>query len=257
MKKQILAALCAALAIAPSAWAVGVTTYDVPITAIFGSGNPNGGWTVNTAGDIQIGLRAKGRNDTIYAGTTPNNAAGTYTFGTFGGARGPFNYEFSINSDTMDPAVPLSAYEFYFSADGDPSAGVSYTTVNPLAHWGDNSFGNNSTANGAGVEPANLADYLAFPGLYNLAQNSQNITFGDYPGGGYAMPGPTDATYNYELYAVASGAGSGGTRLADVGITVIVGRGGAASVPDTGHTVALLFGACGLLVFGRQFTGRS
>lgn len=226
MKKIILAALCAALtAIAPSVWAVGTTVYDVPITFIAGNGNPNTGFTVNTAGDIQLGLRAKGRNDSAYASLTPNNAAGTYTFATFSGARGPFNYEFSINSDTSDPASPLSTYDFYISVDGDPSAGIIYTTVNPLAHWFDNSFGGNGTANGAGVEPAIPADYLAFPGLYNIAQNSQNITFGDYPGGGFAVPGPTDATYDYELFAVAHGAGSGATRLADVGITVVVGHG--------------------------------
>ena len=57
-----------------------VTTYNVSITAIFGSGNPNGGWVSNTDNGIQLGLRAKGRNDTSYVNTTPNDGSGHVYF---------------------------------------------------------------------------------------------------------------------------------------------------------------------------------
>ncbi|HUG12344.1 MAG TPA: hypothetical protein VMM36_15100, partial [Opitutaceae bacterium] len=191
-----------------------------------------------TGSGIQLGLRAKYRNDypvVALRGTIPSDGAGTYTFPVFGGPRGPFNYEFSINSDVVAGLSPLSACDFYLAVDNDPSGCVSYTAVKPLFHWVDNSYGNDATANGMGVEPTNLLPdltavntaYLGYPTTYSIAQGSQNITFGDYPGGGFVQPGPADATYNYELYAVASGDGPNGARLASVGITVVVGSGGA------------------------------
>jgi hypothetical protein len=131
--------------------------------------------------------------------------------------------------------------------DRDSSAGINYATVTPLSYWFDNSFGSAATANGAGFEPANPADYASYPGSYAIAQNSQNITFNGvipYPGGGLALE--NNATYNYELFAVAKGGGEKGARLVDVGIQVVVGRGGAA-VPDSASTLALLgLGLAGL-----------
>lgn len=36
-------------------------SYNQSITAIFGSGNPDTGWTVNQAGNVMLALRAKNR----------------------------------------------------------------------------------------------------------------------------------------------------------------------------------------------------
>jgi hypothetical protein len=198
-----------------------VVSYDEMITAIFGGGNPDTGWTADTANNIQLALRAKNRS----TGDTPN-IAGVYSFATAPPTRGLWNYEFSINSDGSAGTDPLTTYDFYLSADRDPSACVEYGIVEPLFHWGDNSYGNNFTANGAGVEPADAIEYQTFPSLYNVAQNSQNITFGDYPGTGGGLALDENATYNYELFAVAKGAGPDAARLASVGITVVVGAGG-------------------------------
>lgn len=210
MKRKLLA-LTLISAVSLSAWAAVV--YNQNITAIFGSGNPNTGWTADTSNGIQLALRGKSRVD----GST-TNVQGVYTFPVGAPLRGAWNYEFSINSDVAG-VDPLTTYDFYLSADGDPSGCIQYTTVNPLTHWNDNSYGNNTTANGAGVE----GTAAALAGTNNIAQNSQNITFGDYPGG----PRPlADATYNYELYAVEKGAGPNGERLASVGITIIAGNGG-------------------------------
>ncbi len=77
MLKKILT-LFVVTAVVPSVWAV-------DITAIYGGGNPDGGWTADTDSGITLGLRAKGRNDTSFAGTTPNDGAGTYTFATLEG----------------------------------------------------------------------------------------------------------------------------------------------------------------------------
>jgi hypothetical protein len=211
MKRKLLA-LTLISAVTLSAW--GAVVYNQNITAIFGSGNPDTGWTADTSNGIQLALRGKSRVD----GST-TNTNGVYTFPVGAPVRGAWNYEFSINSDVAG-VDPLTNYDFYLSADGDPSGCIQYTTVNALTYWNDNSYGNNSTANGQGVE----GTAAALAGTNNIAQNSQNITFGDYPGG----PRPLmDATYNYELYAVEKGAGPNGERLASVGITIIAGNGGA------------------------------
>ncbi len=206
--------------------ATSVTTYNEERTTIQGGGNPPSGWAIDSNGEIEVGLRAKNRT----TGSTVN-VNGVYHFDTALAPRGEWNYDFHLNSDIVNGTAPLSNYYWWLSVDRDPSQGISVATVNPLANWTDNSFGDNSTGQGAGVEPADVLQFLAFPGIYNKAQNSQNITFGDTPGG--ALPLVANATYDDELYATA-GPDSHGTKLVSVGITVVVGLGGA-PVPDADH----------------------
>jgi hypothetical protein len=215
MKKKLLVLTLISAAVLSASAAV---LYNQNITAIYGSGNPNTGWAADTSNGIELGLRAKNRD----TGST-TNLNGVYTFNVGAAPRGEWNYEFSINSGTD----PLSTYDYYISTDGDPSKCVRYTTVDALNYWNDNSYGTNATANGQGVEgPA-----TALAATNTIAQNSENITFGDYPGGVQTLG---NATYNYELYAVEKGAGPNGARLASVSITVVVGNGGAAcNTPDT------------------------
>ena len=217
MNKGILTAALLAL---PS---LALPTFATSITAIYGSGNPAAGWTDTVAGDLQLALRAK---DRVTGDAT--NVDGVYSFANAPAPRGLWNYEFSINSDITDGSTKLSTYDYYLSIDTDPSQGVSSgTTVNPLSFWIDNSYGNNLTASGQGIEGTSiLAD------SNNLVQNSQNITF-------IGMPLLDNATYTYELFATRKGAGADGARLAEVSITVVVGSGGAA-VPDGGATAMLL-----------------
>lgn len=215
--KRKLTAISLFAAAAVSMWAAVV--YNENITAIFGTGNPNGGWTADTSNGIQLALRAKNRT----TGDT-TNVTGVYTFASAASPSQPnrasWNYEFSINSDRVSGALPLSTYDYYLQVDGNPSQCIAYNTVDPLTYWVDNSYGNNTTANGQGVEgPAS-----AHADTNNVAQNSQNITFGDYPGGAQTLT--PNATYNYELYAVEKGDGPSGDRLASVSITVVVGSGG-------------------------------
>jgi hypothetical protein len=213
-KKIIILSLLSAAAI--SAW--GAVVYNQNITAIFGNGNTDMGWTADISNGIQLALRAKGRDD-----NSTSNSNGVYMFPVGAPTRGAWNYEFSINSDVENGVDPLTAYDYYVSADDDPSQCVRYTTVNALTYWHDNSYGNNTTGNGAGTD-GTIATSPALATTNNIAQNSENITFGDYPGGPQTLG---NATYNYELYAVEKGAGPNGARLASVGITVIVGNGGA------------------------------
>ncbi len=143
--------------------------YNQNRTAIFGTGNPNTGWTVsNPFGNIEVALRAKGPT-----GNT-SNINGLYIFALGTDA----NLEFSLNSDTTAAnAIKLTTYTWVLSLDMDPTAGVSYTIYDPLTF--DNSYGDNSTANGAGVEDG-------APGSHNIGQNS-------LPGYGAAPAGLYDA----------------------------------------------------------------
>jgi hypothetical protein len=190
-------------------------SYNQNITAIFGGGNPDNGWTTDSGAGVTLGLRAKNRS----TGAIVNvNEVYSYPVGTIPPAnnRAKWNWEFSINSGAANLAVD---YDYYVAVDVDPSQCVNYVVVDALANWSDNSYGNDGTLNGQGVEgTAGVPDGLA--SVYNIAQQSQNLVFA---GGNPNI----DATYNYELFAVAKGAGPNGARVASVGITVVVGLGGA------------------------------
>lgn len=213
MKRQVIV-LALITAAAVSTWAA--VAYNQSIVAIFGSGNPDTGWTADTANGITVALRGKDRINSSTANI--NGVYGPYATGLDPGATSPratWNWEFSINSGS----VPLNTYDYYVAIDSDRSQCINYTVVDALTNWTDNSYGFNTTANGQGVEgtsgPPN--DYAA---TYTIAQQSQNLVF---VGGNPSLPG----TYNYELYAVEKGDGPSGVRLASVGITVVVGSGGA------------------------------
>lgn len=240
MKKILTVIVMCALA--QSSW--GALSYDQNITAIFGSGNPDTGWTTDSGSGITLGLRAKG-----YDTADTSNVNGTYSFATgfapsHPATRAAWNWEFSINSGT----ALLPTYDYFVGIDTDPSAGISYGIVNPFTKWTDNSYGDSSTANGAGVEasPDTQANSDILAAANSIAQQSQNLVFA----GGNPL---VDGTYNYEIYAVEKGAGANGTRLADSSITVVVGRGGS-SVPDGGSTIALLGAAfAGIAGLRRKF----
>jgi len=220
MKKILVTFLCAA-----SAALLQADSYNQTITAIYGGGNPDTGWAADSGNGITLGLRAKNRD----TGATPN-VAGVYSFATGlnpANNRALWNYEFSINSGTP----MLSNYDYFLGIDMDGSLGISYTYVNPFAAFDDNSFGNSGTLNGQGFEGPTATNSL-LAGSNSVAQNSENIIF-------LGLNPFLNATYNYELFAVAKGAGVSGTHLTDVGITVVVGSGGSA-VPDSGTSAILL-----------------
>ncbi len=210
MKKSIgLAVLVCALGLAMQASAA---DYNQEITAIFGSGNPDTGWTVVSTDEVTLALRAKNRETASTA-----NVNGVYSEPTGYQApnnnRARWNWELSI--EVKDGV--LTDYDYYVEIDGDPSTAVDIQTVNVLSFWNDNSYGTSDTANGQGVEGPSAI----YAGSSTIAQQSQNIVF---------LPLPQDptqnATYTYTLYAVAAGADPDGERIASVSITVVVGTGG-------------------------------
>jgi len=217
--QRTVAVLCATLVTAATVFAL---SFNQDIVAIFGSGNPNTGWTTDSGPEqMVLALRAKNR---MTAATT--NVSGVYSFPTGFQApninRAVWNWEFSIDSGGGN----LYAYDYYVLIDTDYSQATAYTTVNALVGWNDNSYGTSATLNGAGVEgPA-----ATYAGSSTIAQQSQNLVFA----GGNPL---LDATYNYQLFAVAPGAGPNGTRLATTAITVIVGTGGPAFLDNDNDNV--------------------
>src|SRR5215216_4579895 len=74
-------------------------TAQTTITSIFGTGNPDTGWSSATANNVQLALRAR----SIDGGGTPWSAGNIYSFAGGPSLSNPLlssvNWDFSINSD--------------------------------------------------------------------------------------------------------------------------------------------------------------
>ena len=193
-------------------------SYDQIITAIFGSGNPDTGWATASDTSMVLALRAKNRETASTA-----NASGVYNmpagYQAPANTRARWNFEWSIK---VIGGV-ISDYDYYLGIDNDPSIAPVFNYIDPQL-IPDNSYGNDFTPNGAGVE----GTAAALASDNNIVQQSHNITF--YPFLGFDPN--LDATYDFVLYAVAKGAGVNGARLMTVAIQVVVGAGGPPP-PDT------------------------
>jgi len=164
--------------------------------AIFGSGNANGGYTLDRANGVELGIRGKVRFP-VPSNTFNSNFDGTYTFlaGIFNGFEDPqWHFEWSVNSDyTGLTGKKLDDYTYLLEMDFDrgagtnflawdhisfPTANIPYTVpANPGFY--DHSIGTNATASGAGVEAASAAAYSALLPVNNVAQNSWRYPFFD------------------------------------------------------------------------------
>ncbi|QDS97823.1 hypothetical protein [Adhaeretor mobilis] len=171
---------CFALTTRP---AEAVIAYDQNVTpeVIFGSGNANGGFTTDTVGVVELGLRAKQRFPA--ANVFNSDGAGGYTFdageSSPGSGRALWNYEWSINTDTATGSQKLADLTYRLDIDSDPAVGsASFTSFDPMDGsnhtdgFFDHAFGLNSTGNGAGVVASDVASYNTALTTYNVAQNS-------------------------------------------------------------------------------------
>lgn len=224
---RTLTALATAAA-ALSAHATLSTDADVTNAVIYGSGNANGGFTVDRANNVELGLRAKVRYPAP-ANTFNSNGDGSYSMAVGGygpsGTRASWNFDFSINSDLSGTAGrQLDALTYVLGMDFDPSQAASFSTLDPAA-LPDNSFGDNSTAEGAGVEPGGADTTASLMARFNLMQNSENLDFFN-EAFSKAFDPTADGTYSFYLAAF-----DGQRQVARTDISVIVGQGGAA-VPE-------------------------
>jgi len=179
------------LGFAPGAAAL---TFDGDVTpdVIFGSGNANGGFTIDQNNGVEIGLRGKLRfNDSNLPENTFNsNGDGTYTFqrGTpptgFGfDPNSPttpvWNFEWSINTDfDGSSGFNLDDLTYSLSLDADPSAGTNFATFDPInLSFADHAIGDNNTANGGGAVASTDVEYANLIANNIVAQNSWSYEF--------------------------------------------------------------------------------
>lgn len=218
----------------------GSLQFDQNVTnnVIFGSGNANGGFTVNRMNGVELGLRGKLRFNASNQpeNTFNSNGDGTYsfdagqppsgfTFAPGSSSTAKWNFEWSINSNFDGSGGNLSDFTYEFGLDFDPSQGTNFQTFDPInTSFADHGIGTNATGPGAGTKANNAAEYATLIMTNNVAQNSWNMEFFD--NGSFPFDGNVDGTYDFYIEAYDD---SG--LVARTEIQIIAGEGGAV-VPE-------------------------
>jgi hypothetical protein len=186
----------------------------------YGSGNFDTNWTIGTNSGIVLGLGFKDRQSFALL----DGSDGTYfsALGNYagGGSKQHTSYQFSV--DTTGYAASTAPLTYSLCVDHDPTAaGVALSCVNPGTYWVDNNVAPNP--------------FIGF-------QNSENIGFGDTPGGAFnpAMNG----TFDFVLTAF-----SGNVMVDQVSARVQIGD--ALAVPEPGSMLLVGLGM-GLLVWASR-----
>ena len=251
--------LCVALGLilAVSGVASATISYDAEVTPptsmIFGTGNNNGFFTVDSRNNVEIGLRAKLRKQGVYN----SNGDGSYSFATGyypATDLAIWNFEWTVNTDLeqvgTQPGRPVNALTYELGLDFDPGIGTDYLKFDPInLPVADHSFGTNATLNGQGVEANPNGDlaiqvplYGTYLSTYNVVQQSWNMEWFDD-----ANPFDAANVGTYEIYLAAF---DGQTEVARSAITVEVG--GGAAVPEPMTMAGLFMGVASLAGYIRK-----
>tara|TARA_R110002072_G_scaffold42064_12_gene118196 strand:- start:149624 stop:150424 length:801 start_codon:yes stop_codon:yes gene_type:complete len=197
MKTLLTTAIVAAVTSIANAGDTGMINPDT----IFGSGNANGSFTINSDHGIEIGIRGKLRYNTAGNPSPTYNWDGvdTYSFAPSASnppaGRGMFNFDWSVNSNVDGTGDNLSAFKYelaMFKVDadtGDISQSLHWDMINGADPTNgfigyDHAIGDNSTLNDSGIEATSLSNYQDLINDNNVAQNSWNYGFFDGPGTG-------------------------------------------------------------------------
>ncbi|QDU69370.1 HYR domain-containing protein [Engelhardtia mirabilis] len=223
-----------------SAYRPGITTtfgqpspfdQDVIPDILFGSGNTNGGFTVDRQDGIELGLRSKQRFPA--ANVFNSNGDGTYTWNTGVGSVFPtaiWNFEWAVNTDYKGTSsLKLDGLTYEIGMDFDPGAATNYLSFDPITpgevipyspappptvFW-DHAIGDNTTGNGGGTSAGDGPAYTALLGANNVAQQSWRMDFFDEVP--FDVFDPTVPGF-YDFYLAAF---DGGNEVARTAITVI------------------------------------
>lgn len=209
-----------------------VITFDQSVTPdiIFGSGNTNGSFTIDTRNGVEIGLRAK----IPFLGAPINSGGdGTYTYSLaellVAHPSQRWNFDWSVNTDPLAPAAStgnkIDDYTYRMGIDFDPSAATDFLVFDPITPnsgvgpaplnavpFFDHAIGTNATPNGGGTD-GTLANYAGLIAANNVAQNSwRHAFFPFHPSLSYD---PTIAgIYDIQLWAIdAQGELAANTRI--------------------------------------------
>ncbi len=202
MKKNITRLLGAL--VGSAIFAIGLTSSasaaNIYPDVIFGTGNGNGGFTVGTNNNIEVGLRAKQR----FPAADIFNYDGTDTYNFQAGESSPgsgrplWNFEWSVNTDVSGTSgATVGNFLYRLKLDTDPGAGQTFTSFDPIMGFpfvlgADHAFGDNNTGNSAGTE-GNPLNYGTMLSTMNVVQNSWAFSW-------YAAIDPTIAgLYRIEL----------------------------------------------------------
>ena len=209
---------------APCAWAIDA---NVTPDVIFGSGNPNGSFTVDQNNGVELGLRAK----IPFVGTINSGNDGTYSYTLAellaAHASRRWNFDWTVNTDHLGTSgVQIDELTYLLGIDFDPSQGTNFLEFDPVTPtvptpFFDHSIGDNSTPNGGGTEAADAATYATLIANNNVLQQSWRHAF--FPIHPSLTYDPTiDGTYDIVLSAF----NGGGALVASTTIQVIIGAGG-------------------------------
>jgi hypothetical protein len=133
-----------------------------------GTGNPNGGFTVDSENGIELGLRAKIRKSPNVIHSSNNIYIVPTGTDNVNIPRATWNYEFSIDLQPLGSGSLTLADITAALQITDLTTGAT-NTVNPLTYWGDDS-GFGSTGKTVPEGPTQWG-----------AQNSENAQFADFP----------------------------------------------------------------------------
>jgi hypothetical protein len=136
-----------------------------------------------------------------------------------------WNFDWHINSnfDGSSDFPNVAALTYRIDIDFDPAAGATnFLSFNPVTGATDNSYGDNATLQGQGIEDN-------MPALHNVAQNSWNMEFFDAPASPFTFDPNIPGEYTFQLTAL-----DGANVVSSVSVNVVVN-----AVPEASSLLAV------------------